>query len=53
MTREYYPSPKVVVAGLMELLQNIRRVVAAFSVVPPGPQGGFLQPPQGSHFGRD
>ena len=53
MTREYYPSPKVVVAALMELMTSIRRLVAAFAVVPPGPQGGFLQPPQGSHFGRE
>jgi len=53
MTREYYPSPKVVVAALMELMQNVRRLVAAFAVIPPGPQGGFLQPPQGSHFGRE
>jgi hypothetical protein len=53
MTREYYPSPRVVVDALMEMMTSIRRLVAAFAVVPPGPPGGFLQPPQGSHFGHD
>jgi hypothetical protein len=53
MTREYYPSPEVVVAGVMELMQNLRRVIVAFFAVPATAQGGFLQPPAESHFGHE
>jgi hypothetical protein len=48
--REYYASPDVMAAGLGELIRGTLRRLSVLIAVPPGAQGGFLQPPEGSHF---
>ena len=48
-----YASPHAVVAAAFELMQKVIRRLASLSKLPSGAQGGFLQPPQGSHFSRE
>ena len=48
-----YAEPRVLFAAACELLRVLRQSVAGLASVPPGAAGGFLQPPQGSHFGTE
>jgi hypothetical protein len=50
---DYYPTPQAMYAAVVELMRSIRRRATRLALLPPGVQGGFLQPPQGSHFGRE
>jgi hypothetical protein len=50
---DYYPTPQAVFSAIVELTGSIRRRAATLAILPPGAEGGFLQPPQGSHFGRE
>jgi hypothetical protein len=50
---DYYPTPQAVFPALVELMGSIRRRAATLAILPPGAEGGFLQPPRGSHFGRE
>jgi hypothetical protein len=50
---EYHADPRVLFAAARELARYLRQRVAGLAMVPPGAAGGFLQPPQGSHFGTE
>ena len=50
---EHHAEPNVLFAAARELAQFLRQRVAGLASIPPGAAGGFLQPPQGSHFGAE
>lgn len=50
---EHHAEPKVLFAALRELSHFLRQRVAGLASIPPGAAGGFLQPPQGSHFSTE
>jgi hypothetical protein len=50
---ECYPEHQALLDGSREVARYIARRVKVFFALPAGAEGGFLQPPTGSHFGRD
>ncbi len=50
---DYYPTPRVLFSAAVELMRNLHRRATELAILPSGAEGGFLQPPRGSHFGRE
>lgn len=50
---EHHPAPQVLLEAACGLTRDVLQWMKSFATVPAIAQGSFLQPPAGSHFGRE